>query len=61
MPLVRTNGVSTIVAHARTSMRKSTPLVGKTRYLYLLAPHAFRKEYTKVEKFGHGQGRLWRR
>ena len=41
-----------------TSMRQSTPLADKIRYL--LAPRAFRKEDTKVERVGHGQGRLWR-
>ena len=39
-------------------MRKSTPLAGKIHYL--LVPRAFGKKDTKVERVGHGQGRLWR-
>ena len=39
-------------------MTQSAPLTGNIRYLP--APHSFRKEDTKVERVGHGQGRIGR-
>ena len=41
---------------SRKNVRQSTPLAGKMRYL--LAPRAFGKEDTTVERVGHDQGRL---
>ena len=40
-------------------MTQSVPLAGNIRYLP--APRPFSKEDTKVERVGHGQGRLGRR
>ena len=59
MPLVQTNGASTIVARERT-WDNEHPMPARYATYWSLA-HKERKISTKVERVGHGPGRLGRR